>query len=68
MSALVDKAVTKLAGKAFDAFYDNMLSSGLVKADKQSQLKQGLDAVRSLLSQGDKRLVRTVCVWWWWWW
>lgn len=55
MSTLLDRAATKLAGKAFDIFYDNLISSGLVKDEKDSQLIQGLDAMKNVFSQGDKR-------------
>mgnify|MGYP001797106789 len=55
MSALMDKVATKLASKAFDLFHDQLLASGFVKDEKDSQLIQGLDAVKSMFSQGDKR-------------
>lgn len=55
MTSLVDKIATKLAGKVFTVFHDQLLASGFVKDEKESQLIQGLDAMKSMFAQGDKR-------------
>lgn len=55
MAAVFDKLATLFAGKVFGVFYDTMRASSFIKDDKDSQLMQSLDAMKSIFSQKDKR-------------